>query len=287
MTNHEAHDEEYSSTSDQNSGASYENHALIPNVNFGDTTIKEKRSIRWRDRQLPNNQSRLVTERGAILPHWPERGVTFVEIMIIAAAVAILLAIVVPNYSDSKTRAHLTTVDHDFRQIAIALQSYGQEFRTYPGDHIPGREGDRAGVSGPISGLTSLTTPIAYLPTLPPDPFSSSYYAKDGPTTYYFGSGSDNQQTGHVMHHSFVLLSRGPDGSYNATGLDSFPWDASFRQYDPINGVNSFGDIVGIGGSTTTGTWQLNYQTLTDLRNTNKLADVVIDIHSTGERLSK
>jgi len=192
---------------------------------------------------------------------------TLIELLIVVAIIAILAAIAVPNFLEAQTRAKVSRVRADMRSIATALESYRVDSNNYPGPYdyndppsdgwggfsqnsgAPGDSGFHARVS------SSLTTPIAYIASLPLDAFDSSQtdntmpqetwnrfrywnfpyfrenpvYANLGPTT---GFGRNEAAAGQWLFYSI-----GPDQDQGNEG-------AGFHvDYDPTNGTLSIGNI--------------------------------------------
>lgn len=111
-------------------------------------------------------------------------GFTLIELLIVVAIVAILAAIAVPNFLDAQTRAKVSRVKVDLRNLATAVESYavtenvpplGFWARSY-------RRGSTSTINfGKLDPIVSdahhplciLTTPIGYISRLPKDIFSS------------------------------------------------------------------------------------------------------------------
>lgn len=87
---------------------------------------------------------------------------TLIELLIVVAIIGILAAIAVPNFLNAQTRATISRCMADIKAIANALEMYHSDRNNYP----EGR-GNWA-----IFGLNKLTTPIAYIATVPQDPFA-------------------------------------------------------------------------------------------------------------------
>lgn len=92
------------------------------------------------------------------------RGFTFVELMLVMTIITILAAIAVPNFLEAQTRAKVARAKAEMTAVKMAMDSYRQEAKAWPLNRL-------AGVSGPWD-LTVLTTPVAYLTSLPQDVFS-------------------------------------------------------------------------------------------------------------------
>lgn len=180
-------------------------------------------------------------------------GFTLIELLIVVAIIGILAAIAVPNFLNAQIRAKVSRTMTDLRSIATALEMYSTDRGTYP----EGR------ATWAIFGLNKLTTPVAFMASIPKDPFaptdqkmvSSGYgwfpevlpyyvylWARDlsdslNPAIsrdYLFRKGvmKDPTATPPQIFHFYQLRAMGPNGQ----GDYSMAYDAS-------NGLVSPGDI--------------------------------------------
>lgn len=65
-------------------------------------------------------------------PKSAERGFTLVELMVVVAIIALLAAIVIPNYVHSRAQAAVAQSEANMKQIATALELYHTDFLQYP-----------------------------------------------------------------------------------------------------------------------------------------------------------
>ena len=195
-------------------------------------------------------------------------GFTLIELLIVVAIIAILAAIAVPNFLEAQTRAKISRVKVDMRNVATAMEAYVVDNNKYA--ICLGRGGTFG--SGGVHHLIGLTTPIAYLTTVSQrDPFQKSL-AYDS-TGWIIGSNAEpysygfacieylQEMMGYPPHHSaYVIVSHGPDfrkGPNPDGGADFwYQWYADVRYdtltngrflrwyYDPTNGTVSNGDII-------------------------------------------
>ena len=113
-----------------------------------------------------------------------ERAFTLIELLIVVAIIAILAAIAVPNFLEAQTRSKISRCQADMRSMSVALESYAIDYNRYP----YGRSiwiGEYGGLSTIVDGTTGwspepsfrclmlITTPIAYISSLPEDPFAA------------------------------------------------------------------------------------------------------------------
>jgi len=99
-----------------------------------------------------------------------KKGFTLIELLIVVAIIAILAAIAVPNFLEAQVRAKVSRCKTDMRSLAVALEAYYVDWNSYT---------CRAGGATPTGpqGWRQLTTPVAYIATIPWDPFGEVRWA--------------------------------------------------------------------------------------------------------------
>lgn len=229
----------------------------------------------------------------------PGPGFTLIELLIVVAIIAILAAIAVPNFLEAQTRSKVSRAHSDMRTMATAIQAFRTDHLDYPvgtddPGNMPARIEQHFRQSRVIAGSTTadpfayytfrtvnipdsveghgLTTPIAYISSIPTDPFSSApgfiWYSyregRDGDRTGYiitsFGPDGDDLENGGKNNDcgdlAAVLCGRHGDISevHALPGSGRFVADLSTRlarlaetTYDPTNGTVSSGDLWRIG----------------------------------------
>ncbi|MFB3786603.1 MAG: prepilin-type N-terminal cleavage/methylation domain-containing protein [bacterium] len=168
---------------------------------------------------------------------------TLIELLIVVAIIGILAAIAVPNFLNAQVRAKVSRAVSDMRNISLALETYRLDNNAYPawGGLYPNQ-----------LRYIRLTTPTAYMSSIPQDPFVNSVneeeYLKTGNAYDYVDR--DPSAWGHL----FRLSSWGPDGKNSYAGSREFtsvqqacPNGAPVFVYNPSNGLGSYGDIVWAG----------------------------------------
>ena len=177
------------------------------------------------------------------------RGFTLIELLIVVAIIAILAAIAVPNFLEAQVRSKVSRVASDVRTIATGMESYYVDFNAYPPEYLH----LLPSISEPLrnqKALAHLTTPMAFLSSIPSDPFRPKAQW-DPPVYWYYNwllrygrliNVNTEFQGGNTPWYNqptaWILTSLGPDQ------IPNFP-----IIYDPTNGTVSQGDISRLGPS--------------------------------------
>ena len=202
-------------------------------------------------------------------------GFTLIELLIVVAIIAILAAIAIPNFLEAQTRSKAARVKADIRTLAMACEAYRVDWNSYTyrnGKFANPEQND-------FSGFRLLTTPVAYVTTIPEDPFGESRAKGEFRAAYFeMGAGvAGVASTGPVdaldplgfPSDTYMIESDGPDHiddtvAPNAGGWSfstgGYPWPnkndnannlegALALRYDPTNGTVSSGEIYRCGGA--------------------------------------
>ncbi|MFB3895279.1 MAG: type II secretion system protein [bacterium] len=179
-----------------------------------------------------------------------KHGFTLIELLIVVAIIAILAAIAIPNFLAAQTRSKVSRVKEDMRSIGTGLEAYRTDNENYPiGFDLSGE------YPVDFEFLYPITTPIAYLTSIPLDPFftardNTEYgYTKSGPKPYWYWGiprkdpnfGIDG---GVIRQCGWRIASSGPDGRHDKGIPQDAQWELNWIDYDPTNGTISRGEIM-------------------------------------------
>ncbi len=173
-----------------------------------------------------------------------KKAFTLIELLIVVAIIGVLAAIAVPNFLSALTRAKVSRNFSDFKALSTAMFTYQIDHGEFPHDpnDVPPGKSWLVNVT-----MTALTTPLAYMSSIPQDPFSSSkevegYWGSEccqlGSYIYSAEQDPKLRISGIMFKDTFSFGSIGPDRDWDM-GMN---FKAS--RYDISNGVNSSGDVV-------------------------------------------
>lgn len=183
------------------------------------------------------------------------RAFTLIELLIVVAIIAILAAIAVPNFLEAQTRSKISRALSDVRTLATVLELYRVDGNVYP----PHAELLNTGVyqypavTGGLTTidllpLTPLTSPVAYLTSIPRDPFMST---KAGIAGLGYGYVNSRLIRDILIGRGLVDSANGVLPAYGEWRLYIAGPDADRGRdtkinvlYDVTNGTVSDGDIV-------------------------------------------
>lgn len=191
------------------------------------------------------------------------RAFTLIELLIVVAIIAILAAIAVPNFIEAQTRSKVSRVKADQRSLATALEAYRVDnTQYYPGPSklailgLPFSVQYDMGVRWRLKGLT---TPVAYMSSLPETPFWAKRLRHSGgyiDFEFNIGSTYDTNADGWYNNSGPILAGArygvsqwhlrdaGPDFTFNNQGpLETGDNATNLMPYDATNGTVSVGDI--------------------------------------------
>lgn len=197
---------------------------------------------------------------------------TLIELLIVVAIIAILAAIAVPNFLEAQTRAKIARNKADMRSVTTGIESYRIDWNQLPiwEAHLSGEwaPAGTALVSWPYHIWTPsrLSSPIAYMSSIPEDPFQPVAYnpvwADPGtpygrgmlykrhvslPVSYMMKRTNKPAWYAEALRvgGSYVQMSNGPDKQYFNTPPGGTNSDLrAFMDYDASNGTLSLGNII-------------------------------------------
>lgn len=188
-----------------------------------------------------------------------KKGFTLIELLIVVAIIAILAAIAIPNFLQAQVRAKVARVKADMRTIATGLETYYVDKNKYPGDYTyeaaNGITYDHEWRH--YKRLEPLTTPIAYMSSIPSDPFAVGSEENGIVDTFAYACNDRGQESpadtwvhvaevlgleGRESNLDWYLRSFGPDGDSESAFSDMSVTGSAL--YDPTNGTTTSGDVV-------------------------------------------
>ncbi len=139
------------------------------------------------------------------------RGFTLIEILIVVAIIAVLAAILIPNFYRAQTQSKVSASRLNLRHLGLALESYHTENPAYP-------------VSASPADANIVLTPLVpnFMPEIPADPCTGNpykYKSADG-TTYEL---TIDFPTGNRCDSEVGTIGDSVDLTYSPTGLKEGP----------------------------------------------------------------
>jgi len=205
-------------------------------------------------------------------------GFTLIELLIVVAIIAILAAIAVPSFLEAQVRAKVSRAKTDMRTIAVAEEAYRVDWNTYT--HSNGAQWNPWDPNGGRwGGFAELTTPVAYMTSIPLSPFGEvrvwgNLQTKRWPV-FHLGTGNSgnklntehpwNSRVAGFPADCFIIECDGPDNIKDSRDpflIADFPWSQASPNdapgilaiiYDPTNGTVSRGEVMRVGGTKPSG----------------------------------
>jgi type II secretory pathway pseudopilin PulG len=178
------------------------------------------------------------------------------------AIIAILAAIAVPNFLEAQVRSKVSRAKSDMRSYSIAINAYQVDYNRPPLGYT------EAGLAYPGIAQNNrfwifkfLTTPVAYLTSLPTDPFAPKMAGREEAVYYFFNTFyKSSSYTAAVVDKvrakgfMWVLYSVGPNRNEGEPWIEDMLANnpgtpltngisAAGNIYDPSNGTVSYGKI--------------------------------------------
>ncbi|HOJ58902.1 MAG TPA: prepilin-type N-terminal cleavage/methylation domain-containing protein [bacterium] len=195
-----------------------------------------------------------------------QNGFTLIELLIVVAIIGILAAIAVPNFLNAQIRAKVARVYADMRSLGTAVEMYQVDHNVYPCD---GQEPDC--LSPWATQSWRLTTPVAYISSVPLDPWADQTPWEDKAVKHYWyttregygGVRAAGRQTAVAGRKNVRLYDPPRDQfrfGFTSPGPDKcWEWDRPYYPefskayvgdvlyYDSSNGIISNGDLYMFG----------------------------------------
>jgi type II secretion system protein G len=197
---------------------------------------------------------------------------TLIELLIVVAIIAILAAIAVPNFLEAQVRSKVSRTKADMRSIATALESYYVDYNRYPAcyEHHNQIPWTSPYSEPPFHARTPslLTTPIAYMSSLPDDAFRTTKIpanvAQDPYLRFFprrhayfnfahlrslfpatFNNANSTFSRAERLAGAWLFYSPGPNADeFNRVDpSESLSASRVYIDYDPTNGTVSLGNI--------------------------------------------
>lgn len=177
------------------------------------------------------------------------KGFTLIELLIVVAIIAILAAIAVPNFLEAQIRSKTSRVKTDMRSLATAMEAYSMDNNgKYPPEYL---NKGYAEVTRIFKAESHLTTPIAFISSVPLDPFNTASNPAWQPGVYWYYNWL--QRMGYLLNVHKYYGGNPPCPWYNEpaawclTSLGPNRKPEFPKIYDPTNGTVSDGDITRLG----------------------------------------
>ncbi len=177
-----------------------------------------------------------------------DRAFTLIELLIVVAIIAILAAIAVPNFLEAQTRSKVSRCAADMRSIRTALESYAVDTNQYPETDVGPQLIGGTEVS---KSILRLTTPTAYITSIPKSPFKEEAMGNPGSPKY-----SNLLKTYLYVRAKPIIL---PSGTVSGLTPDSSPADGFDDNYqqDRIRYIAQNASLIVNAAERIKGAWEL------------------------------
>lgn len=168
---------------------------------------------------------------------------TLVELLVVVSIIGILATIAIPTFLDAMVRAKIARAVSEIHALISAQEQYRLDRNGYPPLGVVQSSRKTTG----FASLPWLSSPTAYLSSIPVDPFLSEIGRP-----YWMGYAQHRISSPENRITAYSLSSTGPS-KMHALVIFWFQPEILFNQYpflsyDPSNGLTSLGEIVFWGG---------------------------------------
>jgi type II secretion system protein G len=177
---------------------------------------------------------------------------TLIELLIVVAIIGILAAIAVPNFLNAQVRAKIAKAESEMKSLGDAIEMYKIDNNRYP--LFVGADG--VNINPVNRRLIPLTTPIAYISSVPQDPFLKSRFGQrivedqhEAYVTYDYvdawsiiNHGNQSIVGRSLRCSEWQISGAGPDNNADTYGTAPL--------YNASNGLRSWGDMYRLGPRT-------------------------------------
>ncbi len=171
------------------------------------------------------------------------KGFTLIELLIVVAIIGILAAVAVPNFLNAQMRAKVVRAVSDMKAVGMAISTYKLDNNEYP--------------ENAYGYARRVTTPIAYIGSIPEDFFNQYYTEIFGyPPPYWYSHidfyPNEAYYNAHMVYSpnsQFMVYSYGPDTYSTTVTNDTGKGESGglLVIYDMSNGIRSWGSLFHFG----------------------------------------
>jgi prepilin-type N-terminal cleavage/methylation domain-containing protein len=88
-----------------------------------------------------------------------KRGFTLIELLVVITIIGILVAVVFPNFSESRDEARNRGLQAEIKEMQLSIELYKSQFGRYPAEGACGGDSQACGGQGYIANFTDFMYP--------------------------------------------------------------------------------------------------------------------------------